>query len=57
MSLGFIVAIGAHSISEEAAGFILYGFPKKNSLCLLSLLFIVVHAVLSVKDPKIIMLA
>ena len=34
-------------------GFILYGFPKENSLCLLSLVFIVVHVILSVKDPKI----
>ena len=42
-------------------GFLLYGFPKKNSFCLLSLVlcfhFIVVHVILSVKDPKIIMLA
>ena len=34
-------------------GFLLYGFPKENSLCLLSLVFIVVHVILSVKDPKI----
>ena len=38
-------------------GFLLYGFPEENSLCLLSLVFIVVHVILSVKDPKIIMLA
>ena len=42
-------------------GFLLYGFPKENYLCLLSLVlclcFIVVHVILSVKDPKIIMLA
>ena len=38
-------------------GFLLYGFPEENSLCLLSLVFIVVHLILSVKDPKIIMLA
>ena len=38
-------------------GFLLYGFPKENSLCLLSLVFIAVHVILSVKDPKIIMLA
>ena len=34
-------------------GFLLYGFPRENYLCLLSLVFIVVHAILSVKDPKI----
>ena len=34
-------------------GFLLYGFPEENYLCLLSLLFIVVHVILSVKDPKI----
>ena len=34
-------------------GFLLYGFPKENSLCLLSLVFIVVHIILLVKDPKI----
>ena len=36
-------------------GFLLYGFPEENSLCLMC--FIVVHVILSVKDPKIIMLA
>ena len=30
-------------------GFILYGFPEENSLCLLSLMFIVVHVILSDK--------
>ena len=30
-------------------GFILYGFPEENSLCLLSLVFIVVHVILSDK--------
>ena len=42
-------------------GFILYGFPEENSLCLLSLVlflcFIAMHVILSVKDPKIIMVA
>ena len=38
-------------------GFLIYGFPDENSLCLLSLFFIVVHVILSIKDPKIIMLA
>ena len=37
--------------------FLLYGFPEENYLCLLSLVFIVVHVILLVKDPKIIMLA
>ena len=37
--------------------FLLYGFPEENSLCLLSLVFIAVHVILLVKDPKIIMLA
>ena len=47
---------GADSISKEVAGFSpLYGFPEENSLCLLSLVFIAVHGILSVKDPKIIM--
>ena len=53
--LGFTAAIGAHSISEEVTGFLLYGFLEENSLCLLSLVFIVVHAILLVKDPKIIL--
>ena len=34
-------------------GFLLYGFPEENSLCLLSLVFIVVDVILSVKYPKI----
>ena len=46
MSLGFTFAIGAHFISEEAPGFLLYGFPKENCLCLLSLVIIVVHVIL-----------
>ena len=46
VSLGFTFSIGAHSISEEVAGFLLYGFPKENSLCLLSLVIIVVHVIL-----------
>ena len=40
---------------RKLRGFLLYGFPKENSLCLLSLVFIVVHVILSVKDPKIIL--
>ena len=30
-------------------GFLLYGFPEENSLCLLPLVFIVVHVILSHK--------
>ena len=30
-------------------GFILYGFPEENSLCLFSLVIIVVHVILSDK--------
>ena len=37
--------------------FFLYGFPKEKYLCLFSLMFIVVHVILLVEDPKIIMLA
>ena len=36
-------------------GFLLYGFLEENYLCLLC--FIVVHVILSVNDPKIIILA
>ena len=42
---------------SKLRGFLLYGFPEENSLCLLSLVFIVVHVIFSVKDPKIVMLA
>ena len=31
---------------RKLRGFLLYGFPEENSLCLLSLLFIVVHVIL-----------
>ena len=47
LSLGFTAAIGAHSISKEVAGFLLYGFLEENSSCLLSLVIIVVHVILS----------
>ena len=49
MSLGFNFSIGAHSISKEVAGFLLYGFLEENSLCLLSLVIIGVHVILSNK--------
>ena len=34
---------------RKLRGFLLYGFPEENSLCLLSLLIFVVHAILSDK--------
>ena len=49
LSLGFINAIGDHFISEEVTGFLLYGFPGENSLCLLSLVIFDVHVILSDK--------
>ena len=30
----------------KLAGFLLYGFPEENSLCILTLVFIVVHVIL-----------
>ena len=38
LSLGFIAAIGAHSISKEVAGFSPLWFPQGKYVCLLSLL-------------------
>ena len=55
MFLGF--TFGADSISEEVAGFSPLWFPRGKFLCLLSLVFIALHIILSVKYPKIIMLA
>ena len=49
MFSGFIATIGAHSISDEVAGFSPLWFPEENSLCLLSLVFIDVHVILSDK--------
>ena len=34
---------------RKLQGFLLYGFPKENSLCLLSLVIIDVHVILSDK--------
>ena len=34
---------------RKLRGFLLYGFPEENSLCLLSLVFIAVHVILSDK--------
>ena len=47
LSLGFTAAIGAHSNSEEVAGFSPLWSPRGKSLCLLSLMIIVVHVILS----------
>ena len=55
MFLGF--TFGADPSLRKLCDFLLYGFPEENSLCLLSLVFIAVDVILSVKDPKIIMLA
>ena len=49
---------GAGSIFEEVAGFSPLGFPQGNFfVSLVSYVFIAMHVILSVKDPKIIMLA
>ena len=42
---------------RKLQGFLLYGFPEENYSCLLSLVCIAVYVILSVKDPKITMLA
>ena len=47
-SLCFTFAIGAHSISEEVARLSFMVSPRKT-LCLLSLVIIVVHVILSNK--------
>ena len=39
MFSGFTFAMGAHSISEEVAGFFSLWFPRGKYLCLLSLVF------------------
>ena len=41
--LSFVLIISRRKLQ----GFLLYGFPEENSLCLLSLVFIFVHAILS----------
>ena len=47
--LGFTVAIGAHSISKEVVGFSPLWFPRGKYLCLLSLVIITAHVILSDK--------
>ena len=58
--LGFSILVLILSL-RKLRGFLLYGFPEENSLCLLSLVmclcFIAVLVIISVKGPKIIMLA
>ena len=49
MFSGFTTAIGAHSISEEVLGFSLLWFHRENSLCLLYLVIIDMHVILSHK--------
>ena len=49
LSLGFNATIGAHYISKEVVGFSPLWFPRGKSLCLLSLVIIVVHVILSDK--------
>ena len=49
LSLDFTAAIGAHSISKEAAGFSPLWFPWGKYLCLLSLVIIEVHVIISNK--------
>ena len=45
----FTFSTGAHSISEEVAGFSSLWFPRGKSLCLLSLVIISMHVILSYK--------
>ena len=52
-SLGFTATIGAHSISEEFAGFSPLCFPQGKFFVPLVSCFIAVHVILLVKDPKI----
>ena len=49
LSLGFTTSIGAHSISEEVAGFSPLWFPRGKYFCLLSLMIIAMHVILSDK--------
>ena len=49
LSLGFTAAIGAHSISEVVAGFFPLWFHLGKYLCILSLVIIAMHVILSDK--------
>ena len=56
MFLGF--TFGADSISEEVCGVFSFMVSPRKIICVSCLLcFIVVDVILSIKDPKIIMLA
>ena len=54
MFLGF--TFGVDSISEEVAGFSPLWFPRGKFRVSCLLCFITMHVILSVKDPKIIMI-
>ena len=45
---GFFLLVLILSL-RKLRGFLIYGFPEENSLCLLSLVIIVVHVLLSDK--------
>ena len=47
LSLDFTTSIGSHSISEEVARFSPLWFPEEKYLCLLSLMLIAMHVILS----------
>ena len=49
LSLVFTTSISSHSISEEVVSFYPLWFPREKSLCLLSLVIIVLHVILSDK--------
>ena len=51
LSFGFTAATSAHSISEEVAGFSPLWFPRGKFF--VSLVFIAMHVILSVKYPKV----
>ena len=58
LTIFWFYLFGADSISEEVVGFSPLWFPQgKLFVSLVSCVFIVVHVILLVKDPKIIMLA
>ena len=57
MFLGFTFSIGAHSIFEEVVGFSPLWLPRGKFFVSCLFFFITVHVILSIKDPKIIMLA
>ena len=49
VSLGFTFAFGAHSISKELCGVFSFMVSSRKIVCLLSLVIIVVHVILSNK--------